>query len=261
MHVYDNPVGCLTNNPQFPKQLFNLNNYADVSAAMPKNNFSDQVKMDGYSRGLGSHNLPGGMDSESRFVRVAFNKFNAPTSDSEEENVDTYFHILHSVEQQKGLDQVGPDAFEYTIYSDGINLDKGIFYYTTYTNKQINVVDMNKEDLDQEITQLVVEHNLVPVNLSMSEIASEEVMNYEAYLKSQTKEQGTSSKENKTETTKKTTAKVYNVTMVVQGTVQDVQSLVNDANKTYSMKIGSVQYSEQQEDTKQMTITFKVYMM
>ena len=121
--------------------------------------------------------------------------------------------------------------------------------------------EMNKEDLDQEITQLVVEHNLVPVNLSMSEIASEEVMNYEAYLKSQTKEQGTSSKENKTETTKKTTAKVYNVTMVVQGTVQDVQSLVNDANKTYAMKIGSVQYSEQQEDTKQMTITFKVYMM
>ena len=93
----------------------------------------------------------------------------------------------------------------------------------------------------------------------MSEIASEEVMNYETYLKSQTKEQ--SATENKTETTKKTTAKVYNVTMVVQGTVQDVQSLVNDANKTYSMKIGSVQYSEQQEDTKQMTITFKVYMM
>lgn len=121
--------------------------------------------------------------------------------------------------------------------------------------------EMNKEDLDQEITQLVVEHNLVPVNLSMSEIASEEVMNYEAYLKSQTKEQNSSTTKNKTETTKKTTAKVYNVTMVVQGTVQDVQSLVNDANKTYSMKIGSVQYSEQQEDTKQMTITFKVYMM
>lgn len=121
--------------------------------------------------------------------------------------------------------------------------------------------EMDKEDIDQEITQLVVEHNLVPVNLSMSEIASEEVMNYEAYLKSQTKEQSTSTKKNKTETTKKTTAKVYNVTMVVQGTVQNVQSLVNDANKTYSMKIGSVQYSEQQEDTKQMTITFKVYMM
>lgn len=150
MHVYDNPVGCLTNNPQFPKQLSNLNNYQDVSPAMPKNNFSSKIKMDGYSRGLGSRNLPGGMDAESRFVRVAFNKFNAPVADTEEENIDTYFHILHSVEQQKGLDQVGPDAFEYTIYSDGTNLDKGIFYYTTYTDKQIKVVDMNKENLDSK---------------------------------------------------------------------------------------------------------------
>lgn len=150
MHVYDNHVGCLTNNPQFPKQLFNLNNYQDVSPAMPKNNFSSKINMDGYSRGLGSRNLPGGMDAESRFVRVAFNKFNAPVADTEEENIDTYFHILHSAEQQKGLDQVGPDSFEYTIYSDGTNLDKGIFYYTTYTDKQIKVVDMNKEDLDSK---------------------------------------------------------------------------------------------------------------
>ena len=105
MHIYDNPIGCLTNNPQFPIQLFNLNNYADVSAATPKNNFSSQIELSDYSRGLGSRNLPGGMDSESRFVRATFNKFNAPISDNEVENVDTYFHILHSVEQQKGLDQ------------------------------------------------------------------------------------------------------------------------------------------------------------
>lgn len=106
--------------------------------------------MDGYSSGLGSRNLPGCMDAESRFVRVAFNKFNAPVADTEEENIYTYFHILHSAEQQKSLDQVGPDSFEYTIYSDGTNLDKGIFYYTTYTDKQIKVVDMNKEDLDSK---------------------------------------------------------------------------------------------------------------
>jgi choloylglycine hydrolase len=148
MHIYDNPIGCLTNNPQFPKQLFNLNNYADVSAATPKNNFSSQIELSDYSRGLGSRNLPGGMDSESRFVRATFNKFNAPISDNEVENVDTYFHILHSVEQQKDLDQTAPDTFEYTIYSDGTNLDKGIFYYTTYTDKQIKVVDMHKENLD-----------------------------------------------------------------------------------------------------------------
>ncbi|KRL90737.1 choloylglycine hydrolase [Lactobacillus kalixensis] len=150
LHIYDNPVGVLTNNPQFPKQLFNLNNYSDVSAKMPENLFSSEVSFDGYSRGLGSRNLPGGADSESRFVRATFNKFNAPKTDNEQENVDTYFHILHSVEQQRGVDQVGPDKFEYTIYSDGTNLETGVFYYTTYTNKRINKVDMNHEDLDSE---------------------------------------------------------------------------------------------------------------
>ncbi|GAA3636615.1 choloylglycine hydrolase [Lactobacillus hamsteri] len=150
LHVYDNPIGCLTNNPQFPKQLTNLDNYANLSPAMPENTFSKEINFNGYSRGLGSHNLPGGMDSESRFVRVAFNKFNAPKFDTEEENVDTYFHILHSVEQQKGLDEVAPGQFEYTIYSDGTNLDTGVFYYTTYTNKRITKVDMNKLDLDSD---------------------------------------------------------------------------------------------------------------
>lgn len=150
LHVYDNPIGCLTNNPEFPKQLTNLDNYAELSPAMPNNNFSKKINFNGYSRGLGSHNLPGGMDSESRFVRVAFNKFNAPTHDTEAENISTYFHILHSVEQQKGLDEVAPGQFEYTIYSDGTNLDTGVFYYTTYDHKQITKVDMNKEDLDSE---------------------------------------------------------------------------------------------------------------
>lgn len=89
------------------------------------------------------------MDSESRFVRVAFNKLNAPKHNSEEENVDTYFHILHSVEQQKGLDEVAPNQFEYTTYSDGTNLDTGAFYYTSY-NKRITKVDLHKENLDSD---------------------------------------------------------------------------------------------------------------
>lgn len=33
--VYDNPVGVLTNNPPFPIQLFNLNNYMGLSVDNP----------------------------------------------------------------------------------------------------------------------------------------------------------------------------------------------------------------------------------
>ncbi|HCS68098.1 MAG TPA: choloylglycine hydrolase, partial [Oribacterium sp.] len=31
LHVYDNPVGVMTNNPPFPSQMFALNNYPGVS--------------------------------------------------------------------------------------------------------------------------------------------------------------------------------------------------------------------------------------
>ena len=64
------------------------------------------------------------------------------------ENVTNFFHILHSVEQAKGTDEVEDNVFEFTMYSDCMNLDKGILYFTTYDNNQINAVDMNNEDLD-----------------------------------------------------------------------------------------------------------------
>lgn len=147
VHFYDNPAGVMTNNPPFPKQLFNLNNYQDVSPAMPENKFG-KIKLDGYSRGLGSHNLPGGMDSMSRFVKVAFTAQNATVEDGEEANVGQFLHILHSVEQAKGLDEVENHQFEYTIYSSCCNQDTGVYYYTTYYANQINAVDMHKENLD-----------------------------------------------------------------------------------------------------------------
>lgn len=148
LHVYDNPVNVLTNNPEFPGQLANLANYQSVSPAEPTNQLAPNVNLNTYSRGLGSHMLPGGMDSESRFVKEVFTLQHAPAGKNETENVTNYFHCLHAVEQQKGLDEVAPGQFEYTIYSDGINLATGTFYYTTYQNNQINAVQLRHVNLN-----------------------------------------------------------------------------------------------------------------
>ena len=40
--------------------------------------------------------------------------------------------------------------YEYTIYTSCCNATKGIFYYTTYDNRQITAVAMQKENLDSE---------------------------------------------------------------------------------------------------------------
>ena len=146
--VYDNPVGVLTNNPPFDKQLFQLNNSMHLSPKSPKNLFSDKLSLDIYSRGMGALGLPGDLSSQSRFIRAAFTKMNSSSGDSELESVSQFFHILGAVEQQRGGCEVAEDTFEITIYTSCCNADKGIYYYTSYDNHQITAVDMYRENLD-----------------------------------------------------------------------------------------------------------------
>ena len=148
LKIYDNPAGVLTNNPPFDEQMFNLNNYMHLSSKTPENLFSEKLPLKNYSRGMGALGLPGDLSSQSRFVRVAFVKTNSLSGSSEEESVSQFFHILGSVDQQRGCCNVGEEKYEITIYTSCCNADKGIYYYTTYDNHQISAVDMHRENLD-----------------------------------------------------------------------------------------------------------------
>lgn len=150
LKIYDNPVGVLTNNPPFPQQMFMLNQYMSLSSKQPKNLFSDKLDLKMYSRGMGAIGLPGDLSSASRFARVTFTKLNSTSGNSEEESVSQFFHILGSVDQQRGCCEVEEGKYEITLYTSCCNANKGIYYYTTYDNHQITAVDMNSEDLDGE---------------------------------------------------------------------------------------------------------------
>lgn len=148
LHIYDNPVGVLTNNPPFETQMFMLNNYMSLSPKQPQNTFANWLALNSYSRGMGALGLPGDLSSASRFARVAFTKMNSISADSENESVSQFFHILGSVDQQRGCCEVSEGKYEITIYTSCCNTTKGIYYYTTYNNHQISAVDMRKENLD-----------------------------------------------------------------------------------------------------------------
>lgn len=148
LHIYDNPVGVLTNNPPFETQMFMLNNYMSLSPKQPQNTFANGLALNSYSRGMGALGLPGDLSSASRFARVAFTKTNSISADSENESVSQFFHILGSVDQQRGCCEVSEGKYEITIYTSCCNTTKGIYYYTTYNNHQISAVDMRKENLD-----------------------------------------------------------------------------------------------------------------
>lgn len=147
IHIYDNPVGVLTNNPPFPYQLFNLNNYAALSKSYLPSQEAFNIELKEYSRGLGAMGLPGDLSSMSRFVKVAFTRAHSLCEYDEMSSVSQFFHILHSVDQQRGCCHLGNEKYEITLYSSCCNANKGIYYYTTYNNHRIRAVKMHSVDL------------------------------------------------------------------------------------------------------------------
>ena len=148
IHVYDNPVRVLANNPTFPEQMFALNNYMHLSVKPPQNLFAKGLPLTVYSRGMGALGLPGDLSSQSRFVRAAFVNMNSVSGDSENESMGQFFHILGAVDQQNGCCELESGEYEKTIYTSCCNTTRGIYYYNTYNNRQISAVDMHRADLD-----------------------------------------------------------------------------------------------------------------
>ena len=67
LHVYDNPVGVLTNNPPFPQQMFLLNQYMHLSPKQPVNTFCEQLPFGAVQPRYGSVGTAG-----RSFFHIAF---------------------------------------------------------------------------------------------------------------------------------------------------------------------------------------------
>lgn len=136
LHVYDNPVGVLTNNPPFPYQQTRLADFSHLSTTAPA---------ESYSRGLGAIGLPGDWSSSSRFIRTAFAKTHAVTEDSA---VNQFFHILGTVNTPRGCVRANDGRYVITAYTSCIDLERGIYYYTTYHNHALSAVQLHRCHLD-----------------------------------------------------------------------------------------------------------------
>lgn len=148
LNIYNNPTGVLTNSPPFEYQLYNLNNYINLTAKTPSNRFSEDLNLKAYSNGLGSIGLPGDFSSPSRFVRAVFAKYNTLSENSEQDSIKRFFEILSTVEIPKGLVKTKEGNNHFTLYSSCINADEGIYYYKLNQNRNINAVCLFKENLD-----------------------------------------------------------------------------------------------------------------
>lgn len=145
LKIYENPVGVLTNNPPFDMQLFNLNNFRNLTAGERESAFG--VPVQEYGRGLGAMGLPGDWSPQSRFVRAAFANANSVCGDSEEERVNQLFRILNAVAVPAGCCKVG-DGYERTIYTSVCSAKTTTYYFCTYGSYAVYVVSLKDIDGD-----------------------------------------------------------------------------------------------------------------
>lgn len=150
LKFYDNPVGVMTNAPEFSYHLTNLKDYQNLSPLPPENRFGAEGDMTPYSGALGAMGLPGDWSSASRFVRAAFVRCNSPVVPTTEASVNQFFRILQSVAMPMGSVQVKPGLHDITRYSCCCHAETGKYYYTTYENSRITCVDLYASDLDNQ---------------------------------------------------------------------------------------------------------------
>lgn len=167
VHIYENKYGVLTNNPPFPYYQVHLSNYQNLMSRVPENRFAKDLELPVLGQGMGAIGLPGDFSPVSRFIKAAFLKWNSSTDQDELSNVGQFFHILDGVAMVKGSVVTEEGKYDITTYSCCVNAEKGIFYYKTYENNQIQEVRMHNEDLESKelrIFELMKEQKINRLN-------------------------------------------------------------------------------------------------
>ncbi|MDN3955563.1 choloylglycine hydrolase [Sporolactobacillus laevolacticus] len=146
--IYDNPVGVMTNSPDFPWHLTYLRQFIGLRPRQFESARWENLDLSAFSQGSGSVGLPGDFTPPSRFVRAAYWKNNITNIDTEQDGITGLFHILSTCDLPKGA-VVTPEGLEdVTIYTSAMCAESGTFYYHGYDNRQITAVNLFREDLD-----------------------------------------------------------------------------------------------------------------
>ena len=169
-HFYENRVGVLTNSPDFPWQVTNLNNYVNLYPGATSPQQLGGITIFPFGAGAGFHGIPGDVTPPSRFVRIAFYKATAPACPTTYDAILQSFHILNNFDIPIGIEHASgkaPGIPSATQWTSAIDLTNGKVYYKTAYNNNIRCINMRRIDfnkvkyqshpLDRELKQPVEE--------------------------------------------------------------------------------------------------------
>lgn len=151
LYVFDNPVGTLTNSPEFPWHLTNLSNYVGLQAQSWEPIKVGDLEVKPLGVGAGMLGLPGDYSPPSRFVRaVALRNTVRPLATGEDAVLEA-FRILNNFDIPLGaVDAPGKDILGSTIWTSAMDTKALRYYYRTQYNSRLRVVDLKAVDFAKD---------------------------------------------------------------------------------------------------------------
>lgn len=158
LKIHPNPLGVMTNSPQFDWHMTNLSNYVTMTSKNFESIDLAGNKIAPLGQGSGMLGLPGDFTPPSRFVRaVAYSQTALPV-ETAEQGVLQAFHILNQFDIPKGAAmgvEHGVEVADYTLWTSAVDLKNLRHYFRTYENSQIRMVELKQLDFDAKSIQTI----------------------------------------------------------------------------------------------------------
>lgn len=163
LQLHDNPLGVITNAPDFTWQLTNLRNYTHLSPYNDEKNALGPLELTPFGHSSGLLGLPGSFTPPARFVRAAFLSQLALKPKTANQARTLLFHILDFFNIPIGVlreSKEGKTVYDYTQWTAGVDLKAKKYYWHTYVNRDLRMVDLMAFDLtSSEPSYLSMDHD------------------------------------------------------------------------------------------------------
>lgn len=156
INVYDN-IGVMTNSPKYDWHVTNLRNYINLSPDNPQPAVQNGISYTSLGQGTGAVGLPGDASPPSRFVKIAFMVKNADKAQNKDDVITLAEHIINNVDIPAGLvrsvndGKTTTDTTQWVVFKD---MTHKKFYYRTYNDMTLRVVDIDKVNFAENAPRL-----------------------------------------------------------------------------------------------------------
>lgn len=153
-NVYDNPVGVMTNGPEFPWHLQNLNNYTFNNKDKNTGQLG-KLKLATQDAGIALTALPSAQTSQGRFVKAAFYANYVRKASTPDEALNRLGHIMNNFDRPVDLtvdgaggmgdggrsNSVSSEVTEWSVMND---LSRNLYYVRSINAMNWSIIDMNQ---------------------------------------------------------------------------------------------------------------------